>query len=138
MAPSAPTALQRLVDLADAGDLAVRCEALDIELLVVFGSAADEARAERARDLDVAVLLGPDGDLLDVVNALIEMTGYQHVDVLDLGRAGPVAIEQALVDTLPLHERVPGTLAALRDRAIVRRMDTEWLRRLDLDLMRSR
>jgi hypothetical protein len=39
--------------------------------------------------------------------------------------------------TLPLHEARPGLLADLRDRATLRRLDTEWLRRLDLELMAS-
>lgn len=137
MAVTASEAVERLRELARTGELPTRCGELDVDALVVFGSAADESRRHRAGDLDVAVLLGRDGDLLSVVNALVDLTRFGEVDVLDLGRAGPVATEQALVGTLTLYERVPGTLAGLRDRATMLRMDTDWLRRLDLDLMAS-
>jgi hypothetical protein len=130
-------AADRLRELASTGELASWCRDVGVVLLVAFGSAIDPDRAATARDLDVAVLLDPDGqsDLLAVVNALVDLLHCDRVDVLDLARAGVVAQEQALVGTLPLFEQVPGTLAAVRDRAIVRRMDTDWLRRLDLELM---
>ncbi len=130
-------AVARLQAAAADGSLDAWCARLRIELLVIFGSAADSARADAARDLDVAVLLGADGGLLEVIDALVELTGCPDVDLLDLGRAGPVVSEEALVGTLPLYEAESGLLTQLRDRAMVRRMDTAWLRRLDLDLMAS-
>jgi predicted nucleotidyltransferase len=131
-------AVAQLEDATADGRLGVWCEQLGIDLLVVFGSAADPERAAAARDLDVAVLLGEGGeagDVLTVITALMDLTGCADVDVLDLRRAGPVVSEEALVGTLPLYERTPGLLAQLRDRAVMRRMDTDWLRRLDLELM---
>jgi predicted nucleotidyltransferase len=130
-------ALNRLRELAASGELAHWCGRLGIDLLVAFGSATDPRRAEQARDLDLAVLISPGAasDVVEVVNALVDLVHCDRVDILDLARASVVAQEQALVGTLPLHEREPGLLAAIRDRAIVRRMDTDWLRKLDVDLM---
>lgn len=132
-------ALDRLRQLARSGELAEFCRGQGIDLLVAFGSAIDPVRAGDARDLELAVLLDPSSraDVLTVTNVLLDLLPCDTVDVLDLGRAGVVAQEQALVGTVPLYEREPGTLAAVRDRAMVLRMDTDWLRRLDLDLMAS-
>jgi predicted nucleotidyltransferase len=139
MAATPAEALEQLRALARTGELAEFCRRWDVELLVAFGSVIQPSRAARAEDLDLAVLFDPggDGDLVDLANALTDLTHCDRIDLLDLARAGPVAQEQALVGTLALHEETPATLAAIRDRAIVRRMDTEWLRRIDLDLMAS-
>lgn len=139
MATTPQQALSRLRELAASGELARWCRRLGIDLLVAFGSATDPHRAEHARDLDLAMLIAPEADtaVVDVVNAVVDLVHCDRVDALDLSRAGVVAQEQALVGTLPLYEREPGTLAAIRDRAIVQRMDTDWLRRLDVDVMAS-
>ncbi len=139
MPGSPPTAFSQLVELERTGALADICRRIGIRLLVVFGSVVDPERAAGARDLDVAVLLDDqaEADLVTVTNLLVDLVHIDEVDVLDLGRAGPVAQEQALVGTAPLYEDEPGLYAAMRDRAMVRRMDTEWLRRLDLELMAS-
>jgi predicted nucleotidyltransferase len=130
-------ALLRLRELADSGELDELCRAVGIDVLVAFGSVVDPTTAPHARDLDLAVVLGDGADVLRVVNVLVSRLHCDDIDVLDLARAGPVAQEQALVATMPLYERVPGSVAAIRDRAIMRRMDTAWLRRLDLELMAS-
>lgn len=136
-ATSAADALQALRELASTGTLATLCRRYGVRLLVVFGSAVQGA--EDARDLDVAVLWASDSaaDLFGLVGALVRATGFEAIDVMELDRAGPVAVEQALVGTVPLHEAEEGLLGRLRDRAVLRRMDTAWLRRLDLDLMAS-
>lgn len=133
-------ALDRLRRMAGCGDLARLCDQYGVALLVAFGSAVRIDRAEAARDLDVAVSWTQDSrrDLFGLVGALVGAVGFDAIDVMEVDRAGPVAVEQALVGTVPLYEADAGLLAALRDRAIMRRMDTEWLRRLDLELMASR
>jgi predicted nucleotidyltransferase len=131
-------ALDRLQELVASDELRGFCQTQGIELLVAFGSATDPAREAGARDLDLGVLLEPGTELLAVVNALTDLLHCDAIDMLDLGRAGPVAQEQALVGGVPLCERRPGSFAAIRDRAIVMRMDTDWLRRLDLELMGGR
>jgi hypothetical protein len=47
----------------------------------------------------------------------------------------PVAKERALVAAIPLFEALPGLFAQAQIAAMMERMDTEWLRRLDLELM---
>jgi len=99
----------------------------------VFGSTAQGA--EDPRDLDVAVRLEDDARLLDVLEALVALTGVERLDVLDLNRAGVVARERALVGSIALYEREPGMFERAAVAAMVERMDTDWLRRLDLELM---
>ncbi|MDP9466742.1 MAG: hypothetical protein M3P31_05835 [Actinomycetota bacterium] len=53
-----------------------------------------------------------------------------------LERAGPVARERALVQCVPLYESEPTAYAAAQVAAMGERMDTEWLRALDLETMR--
>lgn len=139
MSVTPAAALERLRGLARSDALGTFCAEHGITLLAVFGSVVEVQRREGARDLDVAVLLDPttSADVLTATNALVDLLGVDRVDVLDLARAGPVAQEQALVGTIPLYERDSGTLTTIRDRAMVLRMDTDWLRRLDLDLMES-
>lgn len=132
-------AFERLEELTATGELARLCSEQGIDALVIFGSVVDPNRAASARDLDVAVVLdrSTGADALRVVNVLADALRCDAVDVLDLGRADPVALEQALVGTAWLHERAPGMVASLRDRATMQRMDTDWLRALDLELMAS-
>ncbi len=46
-----------------------------------------------------------------------------------------MARERALVEVDPLYERSPGDFANAQIAAIMERLDTDWLRRLDLELM---
>jgi len=122
---------------ADSGALAALCRQHAIRLLVVFGSVLDPSRAPR--DLDVAVAFEPGAtpDLLRLIEDLAALTSVESVDLLDLARAGPVARERALVATLPLYESEPGVFANSQMAAMTERMETDWLRRLDLELMGS-
>ena len=131
-------ALEKLREDARSGALDEFCRRNGIRLLVVFGSAVDPTWPALPRDLDVAVLPEPDGDIIAVVNAFIDLLHLDEIDVMDLRRARPVAREQALVGTEPLFEEEPGLLIGLRDAAVLRRMDTDWLRDLSLELMISR
>jgi predicted nucleotidyltransferase len=129
--------LHALQAAADSGALGELCRRYAIRLLAVFGSVLDRTRAPR--DLDVAVAFEPGGalDFIALVDELMSLTGVERLDVLDLGRAGPVARERALVGSLPLYETEPGVFARAQMAAITERMETEWLRRLDLELMSS-
>jgi len=122
---------------ANSGVLAGLCRRHAIRLLVVFGSVLDPSRAPR--DLDVAVAFEPGStpDLLRLIEDLAALTSVESVDLLDLARAGPVARERALVATLPLYESEPGVFANSQMAAMTERMETDWLRRLDLELMGS-
>lgn len=110
-------------------------------MLVVFGSTVDSDRAGSPGDLDVAVRLRDDaaGDLVDVVNALIDLTGTSDVDVLDLEAAGVVARARALgPSSEPLYEATSGDVARAQMAALTHAMETAPLRRRDLELLADR
>jgi predicted nucleotidyltransferase len=103
--------------------------------MTVFGSAA---RGEpTARDLDIAVASEPGSDLdvLGLVDDLVALTGVDRIDLAHLNRAGPLLRERALVGCVPLFESVGGAYAAAQMAAIGERVETDTLRRLDLDLL---
>lgn len=130
-------ALRLLTASADAGEdgeLTSLCRAYGVELLVAFGSATRTDTTPR--DLDVAVRFSrPRPDLLGFLDALGTLAETMALDLMDLGRAGPVARERALTNGIPLVELVPGMFAREQMHAITERMDTDWLRRLELELM---
>lgn len=78
---------------------------------------------------------GACGDVLAVLDELAGLTGSDDVDLLVLDDAGPVARERALVGSIALFESRPGAYAEAQMAAICERMDTDWLRRLDLELL---
>jgi hypothetical protein len=134
---AAHEALERLREAAEDGRLDELCQRHGIRLLGAFGTATDPDW--HARDLDVAVGFehGAGGDVVAVINDLVELTGYQDVDVLDLRRAGPVAQTSGLVGGEPLYESEAGAFAEAQARAVEARMDTEWLRRQRLEFLAS-
>lgn len=107
------------------GELEALCRRHRIRVLTVFGSAARDDQT--ARDLDVGVLLEPrvSIDYLPLIRDLERLTDTD-VDVVHLNEASPVLRERALVGSWC-------STAAVRER-----MDTEWLRRMDLDLLAER
>ena len=127
-------ALGLLEQAAADGRLDELAERRRVAVLTVFGSAA--RRDPSPRDLDVAVAFRPGGkEILALLDELSVLTGSDQVDLLDLDLAGPVARERALVGCVALYESEHGLMARMRGQAIVQRMDTDWLRRLDLDLL---
>lgn len=129
--------LLRLQAAAETGALDVLCAQHAVSVLTVFGSVVHTPAT--ARDLDVAALPEPGSslDLPALVVALTDLTGTQHVDVADLGRADPVLRERALVACLPLFEARPGASAAAQAAAVGERVDTDANRRLNLALLTS-
>lgn len=121
--------------MSEAGALEPLCTQLGIELLVLFGSAARDA-ADPA-DVDLAVRFRQDipADLLGLLDALYELTGFEGYDVLDLARAGPVAQERALVGCRLLYQARAGLFARAQIGAIMERLDTDELRRVELALL---
>lgn len=124
---------------------AARSDALDelrrahrFRVLTVFGSAG---RGEStARDLDVGVLVeaGAPFDASAATVALIELTGTDRIDLAHLNRAGPVLRERALVGSVGLSESEPAALADAAVAAIAERIETDPMRRLNLELMAAR
>jgi predicted nucleotidyltransferase len=124
-------ALQVLVAAAQGEELAERCRAYGVGLLVAFGSAARDEPDPADLDLayggeQVAV------DVLGLLGALVDMTGTDAIDLLDLDRAGTVAAARALGQCVPLYESTPGRFAETQLRAVMRFADTQWLRRAQL------
>ena len=131
------SAVRRLQAAAEDGQLDELCVRHGIRVLTVFGSAA---RAESTpRDVDVAVGFerGSRPDLLALIDALAVLTGSDDLDLMVLDRAEPVARERGLVGCLPLYESEPGAYARAQMAAVGERLDTAWLRALELQAMRS-
>lgn len=128
-------ALQRLIDLAESGELDDFLVGHGVELMTAFGSAVSVTGG--ADDLDVAVALGPDADLYALVADLVGLLGFDRIDVVDLGRADVVLAAEALGVCVPLYESEAGRFARRQMAAITERMETAYLRRLDLELLSS-
>lgn len=128
-------ALQRLRDAAADGVLGRLCERHHVRVLTVFGSAG--RGEECARDLDVGVLVERDADfdLIAAITDLVELAGTDAVDLVHLNRGGPVIRERALVGSVLLYESRRGALAEAQVAAIAERVETDPMRRLDLDLL---
>ena len=134
MTADAKAALGHLRDAAADGSLDDVCARHGLRILAAFGSATREGPAA---DLDLAFAFEPShtGDVLVLLADLVELTGTGAIDLMDLERAEPVARERALVGGVPLYESEPGVFARAQMAAMLERMDTAWLRRLDLEAM---
>ena len=126
--------LARLRAATSSGELDALCASHHIRVLTVYGSAA---RGEGvARDLDIGVITeGADLDVVTLTADLMDLTGTDRVDLAHLNRAGPVLKERALVGSIGLYERDVGALATSQAAAIGERIDTDPMRRLDLELL---
>lgn len=127
--------LAALQAAAESGELDELCARHRVRVLTVFGSTA---RGEpNPRDLDIGVLFEPDAnpDYLAIIGDLTELTKVEAIDFVHLNRGGPVIRERALVGSVELFESKPGALASAQVAAVLERMDTDWMRRLDLELM---
>lgn len=129
--------LARLRAAAESGELDALCERYRVRILTVFGSTG---RGEPdPRDLDVAVVLErvpdrPPLEFLHLIMAIEDVAG-REIDFADVTKGGPVIRENALVGSVALYESEPGALATAQIAAVLERMDTAWMRRLDLDLL---
>lgn len=123
-----------MLALAQQQGLDELCSRLGIELLVLFGSAA--RAGQEPHDVDVAVrFTATSGDVLTLLNDLYLLTGFEDFDLLDLRRAGPVARERALVGCVPLYQARDGLFANTQIAAIMERLDTDEMRRVELALL---
>jgi predicted nucleotidyltransferase len=129
-----PEVVDRLSGAVESGELAELCVRTDVQLMVLFGSAARTPSS--AADVDLAVSFGSGtGDQLQLLEELYRLTGYEGFDILDLDRAGAVARERALVGARLLHQARSGDFAERQIAAIMERMDTDEMRRVELELM---
>lgn len=135
MAGTPQAALNRLRSEARDGVLARVCGEAGIELLVAFGSATDPGWPVAPSDLDLAVVMATDSDLLRVIDALVAHLAFDRIDVMDLDRAGIVARAQALGRGELLHEQTPGMFAEHQIVALVQQADTQWMRDMQLEAL---
>lgn len=135
MSTTARAVAERLLAAKAQHLLAALCQAEGIDLLVLFGSAASSGSDPADVDLALRFAPGVRGDLLSVLQRLYEATGYEGFDLLDLRRAGPVARDQALSGGCLVYEAAPGLYATAQIAAMMERLDTAELRRLDLDVL---
>ncbi|MDQ3782887.1 MAG: nucleotidyltransferase domain-containing protein [Actinomycetota bacterium] len=128
-------ALQRLVELTEDGALDDFLRDHGVELLTAFGSATRTGGV--AADLDLAVALAPQADLYGLVADLIGLLGFDNIDVVDLATADVVLAAEALGVCLPIFEAERGLYARRQMAALTEKMETAYLRRLDLRLLSS-
>jgi len=135
MSSAARQAVRRLFAATGSGDLTELCTRSGIQLMVLFGSARHPDGDPS--DVDVAVRFDRDAshDVLGLLDGLYDLTGYEGYDVLDLGRAGPLPRERAMVGARVLYEHRPGMFANEQIAAIMERLETDEMRRVELALM---
>ncbi|GAC1609549.1 MAG: hypothetical protein NVS3B26_11380 [Mycobacteriales bacterium] len=128
--------LARLREAASQGELDPLCHRYAVRIRTVFGSAVRAGPVPR--DLDIAVRFEPSssGDTLGLLDALSRLTGSDDIDLMVLDAAGPVARERALVGCLALYESQTSAFADAQMLSICKRMDSDWLRALDLETLR--
>ena len=102
-----------------------------MRLLGVFGSAARrDVGTGEPHDVDIAVsFLGAPQELA-LIDALTQITGYDHIDLAVIDGAAPLLRAEALVG-IPLYEHEAGAYAEAQMAAMAIRRDTQWLRDLD-------
>lgn len=126
-------ALHRLESASEDGRLEVVCRRLDVVLLTLFGSAVRDAGS--AHDLDVAALFGQRSVMapLELVGALVDITGTDDVDLLVLDDADPVARFNATSRGLPLYADAPTRWGTTQMGYATMMFDTEHLSRAELE-----
>ena len=134
MASDAASALTTLRAAAERGDLDDLFERLGVRLLGAFGSATRESGNADPADLDIAVQFEGPVMLLELIDALVEITGFDKIDVAVVDGNHPVLDAEALCGE-PLYESIPGGYATAQMAALGHKRDTEWLRILDLQRM---
>lgn len=140
MTTDARAALSRLQRAAEAGELDDAIARLGVGVLVAFGSAIrpreDDGPEREPQDLDVAAC-PIDGaarttvELMGLIGLLVDVTGYDNIDVGIVDGTHPVFDAEAL-SGVGLYERHKGAFAVAQMRALAHRRDTEGFRDLDL------
>jgi len=130
MGSDARQAMARLEAAAVNGTLERMLEPLEVDVLGAFGSVLDDGPTPN--DLDVGARFKGEPRLLELIDALTELTGYDSIDVAIITGDHPVLDANALTG-IPLYEREKGQYAEAQMAALAHRRDTAWLRALDLD-----
>jgi len=130
-------AFHHLVAAADDGRLPALCDRNSVEILTAFGSAIRDTAEPSDLDIAVRFRAGAPSDMLALIEELAELTGSDDLDVMDLDRADPVARSIALTDCEPLFEATNGGYVREQIRAVQERLDTAWLRSMELERLAS-
>lgn len=128
--------LARLEDVVASGELAQTCRRVGVEIVILFGSAVS---SDDPGDIDLAVGFEENGarDFLAAVNALGVLVPGDHLDVMNLDRADPVAQKAATTGHRVLYETAPAVSAEREIKAFMMYEDTRWLRRLQQEALLS-
>jgi predicted nucleotidyltransferase len=116
-----------MVDRARAACEGVGLELTDLELLILFGSAA-RGRIRETSDVDVAVRSDAAADLDALFMALAPRLKSDRHDLVDLRRAGPLLAFEVARSGYLLFERSPGLFREFQSLAARRYADTRKLR----------
>lgn len=124
---------------ADAGDgtLAALCTRRGVELLVLFGSAVSHPESAGDVDLVYQVRGGGTIDHLDLVNALGVRYPGDHIDLMALDRADPVAAPAAMTGGEVLVEAASDVFAERQILSVAQFRDTRHLRELAMEVLRG-
>lgn len=99
--------------------------------MVLFGSTA--RGAERAGDLDIAILGRTPLDVVELTNRFAVVLGRDDVDIVDLRTADPVLLMQVARDGIPLYQETPAEFNAFYSLAARRFADTKKFRDAERD-----
>jgi predicted nucleotidyltransferase len=128
---SARAAAAVLVAAAVDGRLEDICTRHGVRVLGIFGSAARPTSVEPG-DVDVAVGFLPGGaPVVALLNALVDLTRSDHIDLAMVDGAEPLLRARAFVG-VGLYEHHRGAWATEQMAALAEARDTAWLRELDL------
>lgn len=132
MDPSAYNPAERLDPHRLRQQLAPLFRRPDLRLVILFGSVATGAPHGRS-DVDLAVLGDHPLDLVELTNAVIQLTHLNDVDLVDLCHAPPLLAMEVARHGRLLHERAPGDYAQFCSLAYRRYVDTAKLREAQKD-----
>lgn len=119
--------------------LASLCVRFGVEIVTLFGGAL--TRSDPG-DLDIAVGFrrgdpsAPARGFLGVVNALVELVPGDHLDIMDLDRADPVAQMAALYGSRILYQASTTATTERQMAAFTMYHDTQCLRDLQTEALR--
>lgn len=101
----------------------------------MFGSVA-RGSARPDSDLDAGVLFDAPADGSPLGDPRLEavataLSSDRPIDLVPLDEADPLLLHEVAVERRPVFEAEPGVFEMFRLRAVVRYLDTAWLRRLE-------
>jgi len=133
---SVADSLEHLEGATASGEIEKLCREFHVELLVLFGSALTK---DDPGDIDLAVAFSPGykSGLLEFVDALSDLVPGDHLDVMSLEGAGPVALARALTQPRVLFSATPRAFYDRQTFAINHYIDTQHFRDAQLEILSS-